>query len=182
MPHRKNMSRLAIASLIAAVVSAPAAVAKPAIDTNVSPVQKPTPGNQHLRSEGAMAESIVPQTKHPANVDLRSESANEMYGGPHPSDQARAPQPTALPPGAPTWPSRARCCWAAALGWRDTGSALRPVRLTEDPVPRRRAQRGASCASFVEGELDRFEQLEVERLQLGRRLCQRHAHRCGSRA
>ena len=104
MPHRKNMSRLAIASLIAAVVSAPAAVAKPAIDTNVSPVQKPTPGNQHLRSEGAMAQSIVPQTKHPANVDLRSESANEMYGGPHPSDQARAPQPTALPPGAPTWP------------------------------------------------------------------------------
>jgi len=95
MPHRNNMSRLAVASLIAAALSAPAAMANPAIDTTVSPVQKPTPGNQHVRSEGAMAQSIVPQTKAPVHVDLRSEGAK---------DQTRAPQPTALRPGAPTWP------------------------------------------------------------------------------
>ena len=108
MPHRKNMSRLAVASLIAAAVSAPAAMANPAIDTTASPVQKPTPGNQHVGSEGAMAQSIVPQTKQPANVDLGSEGAMEIYGGPHPSDRARAPQPTALRPGAPTWPEHPR--------------------------------------------------------------------------
>jgi len=108
MPHRKNMSRLAVASLIAAAVSAPAAMANPAIDTTASPVQKPTPGNQHVGSEGATAQSIVPQTKQPANVDLGSEGAMEIYGGPHPSDRARAPQPTALRPGAPTWPEHPR--------------------------------------------------------------------------
>ena len=108
MPHRKNMSRLAVASLIAAAVSAPAAMANPAVDTTASPVQKPTPGNQHVGSQGAMAQSIVPQTKTPVHVDLRSEGAMEIYGGPHPSDRARAPQPTALRPGAPTWPEHPR--------------------------------------------------------------------------
>jgi hypothetical protein len=99
MPYRKNISRLALASLLAAAVSGPAAMAKPALDTSVSPVQKPTPGAQDKRSESAKEQSVAPQTKTAVSGDRRSPDAK---------DQTRAPRAQAPLPGPPTWPAYPR--------------------------------------------------------------------------
>lgn len=99
MSHRRNIARLAVASLLAVAISAPAAIAKPALDTTGSPSQGSTAGAQDKRSEGAKDRSIVPQTKATVNGDRRSEAAK---------DQTRAPQPEAPFPGQPTWPAYPR--------------------------------------------------------------------------
>jgi hypothetical protein len=76
MPKGNMLSRLAIASLTAAAVAAPAAVAQP-MDMHASTVHKPAAAQQDLRGEAA-ADSVV----KPAKVDLRGEAA---------SDSSRAP-------------------------------------------------------------------------------------------
>lgn len=122
MPYRKNISRLAVAALLAAAVAAPTAMAQPALDTNVSPGQKPAPGTQDRRSESVREQSVVPQTKAPATGDLRSESAK---------DQTRAPQPRGPFPGPPTWPAYPRALTppaeTVATGDGDGGDVEWPV-------------------------------------------------------
>jgi hypothetical protein len=103
MTDRRNMSRLAIASLLAAAVCAPTAAAMPidnsgsTTDMHASTVQKPASASQDLRSEAAVPGARAPvspaEGTKVAKADLRSEN---------PTDPTRAPKPSA---GVPTWPT-----------------------------------------------------------------------------
>jgi hypothetical protein len=112
MPDRRNLSRLAIASLLAVAVCAPMATAKPiddggvkskahapssaAMDMHASTVKKPASANQDLRTEASVPGARPPVSELDAaqvtKPDLRSENA---------ADPSRAPEP---PVGLPTWP------------------------------------------------------------------------------
>jgi hypothetical protein len=89
MPHRKTLSRLAIASLAAASFAAPAA-AQPT-DMHASTVHKPTPAKVDLRGEAAADAAATPRKQ-----DLRGEAA----AAPAVSPVTRTPLP-----GPPTWPA-----------------------------------------------------------------------------
>jgi len=99
MPNRRNVLRLAIASLLAAAVCAPTATAKPIYDgafkskADTSTVKKPRSTIQIDKVPGArppVSEFEAPQAAPP---DLRSENT---------ADPSRAPAP---PAGLPTWPA-----------------------------------------------------------------------------
>jgi len=94
MPHRKTLSRLAVASLAAVTLAAPAAVAQP-MDMHASTVHKPTPAKVDLRGEAAADSKATP-----AKVDLRGEAAVDATRAP----VTRAPITRAPLPGPPTWP------------------------------------------------------------------------------
>jgi hypothetical protein len=97
MPDRSKMSRLAIAALLAAAVTAPSAASAMQYapssvqgDMHASTVVPPGAANQDLRTEGAISPSRP--ADHPRGADLRTENA---------ADPSRAPEP---PAGLPTWP------------------------------------------------------------------------------
>ena len=96
MPKGNTLSRLLIASLAAAAVAAPAAVAKPIdpaqLDMHASTVTKPVSAQQDLRTEAAAKPASAQQ-------DLRSEAA---------ADQSRAPVRDGRFPGPPVFPSYPR--------------------------------------------------------------------------
>jgi len=108
MPDCRKMSRLAIASLLAAAVTAPAATAMPVehggftskayapssakSDMHASTVHRPASAYQDLRAEGSIAPSRAAAKASVIKPDLRTENA---------ADPSRAPQP---PVGLPTWP------------------------------------------------------------------------------
>jgi hypothetical protein len=92
MPKGNTLSRLLIASLTAAAIAAPAAVAKP-IDPTGAQQDKATPAVQDLRTE-----AVMPQTATPVERDMRTEAAK---------DPSRAPEISQLP-GPPTWPAYPR--------------------------------------------------------------------------
>jgi hypothetical protein len=108
MPKGNTLSRLAIASLAAAALAAPAASAQPITDMHASTVQKPAPAEQDLRGEAA-SESAV----KPAKVDLRGEAAADSavkpakvdLRGEAAADPSRAPVSRPPLPGPPTWPA-----------------------------------------------------------------------------
>lgn len=88
MPKGNTLSRLLIASLTAAAIAAPAAVAMPIDPTG--PQQDKAPAVQDLRTE-----AVKPQTGTAVERDMRTEAAK---------DPSRAPEITQLP-GPPTWPA-----------------------------------------------------------------------------
>ena len=96
MPKGNTFSRLLIASLSAAAIAAPAAVAQPTDpvqrDMHASTVTKPASVQQDLRAEAAVADP-----SRPAGKDLRSEAT---------ADPSRAPSssPGSFP-GPPVWPT-----------------------------------------------------------------------------
>lgn len=107
MPDRRKMSGLAIASLLAAALTAPVANAKPIhgpytsnghapsaaqMDMHASTVEKPASANQDLRTEGSIAPSRAAADANVVKQDFRSENA---------ADPSRAPE---SPVGMPTWP------------------------------------------------------------------------------
>jgi hypothetical protein len=89
MPKGNTMSRLLIASLTAAAIAAPAAVAQPIDPTG--PAQDTAPAAQDLRTEAAAAPSPAPS----APQDLRSEAA---------AAPSSAPSHPRYVQGPPTWP------------------------------------------------------------------------------
>jgi hypothetical protein len=117
MPKGNTLSRLLIASLSAAAIAAPAAVAQPAdpaqLDMHASTVTKPASAQQDLRSEAAADPS------RPAGKDLRSEAAADPSRAPsnpgNSSYPGSFPAPPILPapgshvpaknPGPPVWPT-----------------------------------------------------------------------------
>jgi hypothetical protein len=115
MPKGNTLSRLLIASLSAAALAAPAAVAQPMDaahrDMHASTVTKPASAQQDLRSEAAADPS------RPAGKDLRSEAAadpsrapsnpgNSSYPGSFPGPPILPAHPSLAPanPGPPVWP------------------------------------------------------------------------------
>jgi hypothetical protein len=112
MPKGNTLSRLLIASLSAAAIAAPAAVAQPTdpvqLDMHASTVTKPASAQQDLRSEAAADPS------RPAGKDLRSEAAADPSRAPS-SYPGSFPGPPILPapgshvpaknPGPPVWPT-----------------------------------------------------------------------------
>jgi hypothetical protein len=116
MPKGNTLSRLLIASLSAAAIAAPAAVAQPTdpaqLDMHASTVTKPASAQQDLRSEAAADPS------RPAGKDLRSEAAadpsrapsnpgNSSYPGSFPGPPILPAHPSLAPanPGPPVWPT-----------------------------------------------------------------------------
>jgi hypothetical protein len=117
MPKGNTLSRLLIASLSAAAIAAPAAVAQPTDpaqqDMHASTVTKPASAQQDLRSEAAADPS------RPAGKDLRSEAAADPSRAPsnpgNSSYPGSFPAPPILPapgshvpaknPGPPVWPT-----------------------------------------------------------------------------
>jgi hypothetical protein len=110
-----TLSRLLIASLSAAALAAPAAVAQPMdaahMDMHASTVTKPASAQQDLRSEAAANPS------RPAGKDLRSEATadpsrapsnpgNSSYPGSFPAPPILPAHPSLAPanPGPPVWP------------------------------------------------------------------------------
>ena len=93
MPKGNTLSRLLIASLAAAAVAAPAAVAQP-IDPQGSTSTSPKSAQQDLRSEAAADASSAPSYARYVQ-DLRSEAA---------ADPSRAPSYPRYIQGPPTWP------------------------------------------------------------------------------
>ena len=91
MQHRKRLSVLGIAPLLAAAIAVPAATAQP-IDPGVA--QAVTSGQQDLRGEAATSGARAPVARDSvvSAQDLRSEAS---------ADTSRAPKTA---PGAPTWP------------------------------------------------------------------------------
>jgi hypothetical protein len=116
MPKGNTLSRLLIASLSAAALAAPAAVAQPMdpaqMNMHASTVTKPASAQQDLRSEAAADPS------RPAGKDLRSEAAadpsrapsnpgNSSYPGSFPGPPILPAHPSLAPanPGPPVWPT-----------------------------------------------------------------------------
>jgi hypothetical protein len=116
MPKGNTLSRLLIASLSAAALAAPAAVAQPMgpaqMDMHASTVTKPASAQQDLRSEAAADPS------RPAGKDLRSEAAADpsrapsnpgtsSYPGSFPGPPILPAHPSLAPanPGPPVWPT-----------------------------------------------------------------------------
>jgi hypothetical protein len=91
MPKGNTLSRVLIASLTAAAIAAPAAMAQPIDPTG--PQQDKAPAAQDLRTE-----AVMPQTGTPVERDMRTEAAK---------DPSRAPEISQLP-GPPTWPAYPR--------------------------------------------------------------------------
>jgi hypothetical protein len=108
MPKGNTLSRLAIASLAAAALGAPAAAAaQPIMDMHASTVNAAA-AEQDLRGEAASESAVKPakvdrrgeaaaeSAVKPAKVDLRGEAA---------ADPSRAPVSRPPLPGPPTWPA-----------------------------------------------------------------------------
>jgi hypothetical protein len=93
MSYRKTLSRLAVASLAATTLAAPAASAM-TMDMYASTVQEPKSAQQDLRGEAAA--NAASAAAKPGKQDLRGEAA----AAPAISPQTRAPLP-----GPPTWPA-----------------------------------------------------------------------------
>jgi hypothetical protein len=91
MPKGNTLSRLIIVSLAAAAVAAPVASAQPIDPTG--PVSA-----TEFTIQDARGEAVKPQTRTPANQELRTEAAK---------DPSRASVDKPLP-GPPTWPLHPR--------------------------------------------------------------------------
>jgi hypothetical protein len=119
MPKGNTLSRIAIASLAAAALAAPAAGAQ-GLDTHIRTATKSTPMKQDLRGEAAAASK-----PKPAKQDLRGEAA----AGTSPS--------LGYPgnfPGPPTWPTHPEPIPSAQVpvatgGGSDDGGIELPVAL-----------------------------------------------------
>jgi hypothetical protein len=126
-----TLSRLLIASLSAAALAAPAAVAQPMnaahMDMHASTVTKPASAQQDLRSEAAanpsrpagkdLRSEAAANPSRPAGKDLRSEATadpsrapsnpgNSSYPGSFPGPPILPAHPSLAPanPGPPVWP------------------------------------------------------------------------------
>ena len=121
MPKGNTLSRLLIASLAAAAVAAPAAVAQP-IDPQGTTSSSPQSAQQDLRSEAAADPSRASQS---AQQDLRTEAT---------ADPSRAPSYPRYVQGPPTWPMHPQPispapAHVADAGGGDNGGIDLPVAL-----------------------------------------------------
>jgi hypothetical protein len=163
MPNRRNLSRLAVVSLLVAAVSAPAASAMPADpvtttdpatapayptptakseksaaqqNMHASTVHKPVPTGQDVRGEYAKDPSIAPQTKAPVVVDTKPLPGPPVF--PTTTDVLSPPKETVTTTdgdgGDIEWPVAAISLAAAMLIGGGLGAAAHRMRASARPA------------------------------------------------